>query len=400
MALSGVLQLVAHVGQELGLVAAGGGELLPLLLELLEQAGVLDRQDRLVGQRLHQIDRLGAERAGALAADHQRADQAVLAQERHAEQRPIAGPADGVVKGIARLLIDVGDLDRGPAEPGLAHGALAQAHRPARDRVDDLGVEPVGRLQAKDPGRLVVSAEHAGIRLGQRDRVGGDCAQHRLQRQRGADLAADLAERAQLRDRAGQIARARLHLVEQPRVLDRDHGLIGELLEQLFLGLGHGSSLGPADDDDADRLALAQHRHAQHPVPAHGRGKLLIVVRIGQRVLQSDHRPGEHDPSGDLGRVGPHRVLGPQQLHIARADVVAGDEMEQLAIEAEHVGKQAAAQSDRVAHDRLEHRLHLGRRGADHAQDRRRRRLLLQGLGQVAACAPAPRRTGARSRSR
>ena len=79
--------------------------------------------------------------------------------------------------------------------------------------------------------------------------------------------------------------------------------LIGELLQQLFLGLRHGSSLGPADDDDAERLALAQHRHTQHAAPAHGRGKPLIVVRIGQRVLQSDHRPGEDGSSGYLGRV-------------------------------------------------------------------------------------------------
>ena len=58
--------------------------------------------------------------------------------------------------------------------------------------------------------------------------------------------------------------------------------------------------------------------------------------------------------------------------------------MEQLAIEAEHVRKQASAESDRVAHHRLEHRLHIGRRGADHAKDRGSCRLLLQCLSQLA----------------
>ena len=33
----------------------------------------------------------------------------------------------------------------------------------------------------------------------------------------------------------GQLARARLHLLEQPRVLDGDDGLVGEGLEQLDL---------------------------------------------------------------------------------------------------------------------------------------------------------------------
>jgi hypothetical protein len=51
-------------------------------------------------------------------------------------------------------------------------------------------------------------------------------------------------------DREGDvILRARLHLVEQPHVLDRDHCLVGEMLQQSFLGLRHRSGLGPADDD-------------------------------------------------------------------------------------------------------------------------------------------------------
>ena len=34
-----------------------------------------------------------------------------------------------------------------------------------------------------------------------------------------------------------EVARLRLHLVEQPRILDRDHGLVGEGLDQLDLAL-------------------------------------------------------------------------------------------------------------------------------------------------------------------
>ena len=49
---------------------------------------------------------------------------------------------------------------------------------------------------------------------------------------------ADLAERPELLDRARELPRARLHLVEQPHVLDRDHRLVGEGFEQLDLLLG------------------------------------------------------------------------------------------------------------------------------------------------------------------
>ena len=58
-----------------------------LLLELLEQAGVLDGERRLAGERLEQSDDLGRELAGLLAADHQHAEDALLAEQRHGEQR-------------------------------------------------------------------------------------------------------------------------------------------------------------------------------------------------------------------------------------------------------------------------------------------------------------------------
>ncbi len=86
-----------------------------------------------------------------------------------------------------------------------------------------------------------------------------------------------------------EFARARLHLVEQPHVLDRDHRLVGELLQQFLLRLRDGSGLSPTDHDDAKRIALAQHRHAQHSPPAHFLGKSLVVVRVTKHVLQPDH---------------------------------------------------------------------------------------------------------------
>ena len=55
-----------------------------------------------------------------------------------------------------------------------------------------------------------------------------------------------LGGRGLLLQRLGQLARARLHLVEQPHVLDRDHRLVGEGRDQLDLLVGewpHGSAL-------------------------------------------------------------------------------------------------------------------------------------------------------------
>ena len=62
-------QLVRHVGEELGLVLVGDLELAALVLDLVEQPRVLDRDHRLVGEGLEQRDVLVGERADLIAAD-------------------------------------------------------------------------------------------------------------------------------------------------------------------------------------------------------------------------------------------------------------------------------------------------------------------------------------------
>src|SRR6516225_12293495 len=54
-------QLMTHIGEELGLVLARNFELPALFPNLLEQAGVLDRQHRLGGEGLQNVDRLFGE---------------------------------------------------------------------------------------------------------------------------------------------------------------------------------------------------------------------------------------------------------------------------------------------------------------------------------------------------
>ena len=55
---------------------------------------------------------------------------------------------------------------------------------------------------------------------------------------RAGDDLQDLRGRGLLLQRLAQVARARLHLVEQPHVLDRDHRLVGEGGGQLDLLVG------------------------------------------------------------------------------------------------------------------------------------------------------------------
>src|ERR1700704_3261283 len=60
-------QLMTHVGQELRLVLTRYLQLPAFLLDFAEQTGVVDRQDRLRGKRLQELDGPFGEFAGRLA---------------------------------------------------------------------------------------------------------------------------------------------------------------------------------------------------------------------------------------------------------------------------------------------------------------------------------------------
>ena len=66
-----------------------------------------------------------------------------------------------------------------------------------------------------------------------------------------------LTGRRLLLERDPQLAVARLQLGEQPHVLDRDNGLIGEGLEERDLLVGEGARLSLVDVDGADRESIA-----------------------------------------------------------------------------------------------------------------------------------------------
>ena len=63
---------------------------------------------------------------------------------------------------------------------------------------------------------------------------------------------------AQIVERRREFVRARLHLVEQAHVLDRDHGLVGEGLHDFDLALGERAGLGARQHEARRRLALSR----------------------------------------------------------------------------------------------------------------------------------------------
>src|SRR5262249_20320003 len=105
-----------------------------------------------------------------------------------------------------------------------------------------------------------VSATHAStnvthIRNAQPSCGPRDGIKHGLKIELGsANRAEHLADRSLIFQRFLQLARPRLHLFEQPGVLDGNYGLVGEGLEQFDLSIGERANLGASDRNRADGL--------------------------------------------------------------------------------------------------------------------------------------------------
>ena len=85
-----------------------------------------------------------------------------------------------------------------------------------------------------------------------------------------------------------------LEFGEQPHVLDRNHGLVGEGLEEGYLPRGEESRLDAAEADRADRDALPQHGYDEMPtsvVLPSEHDALRELVRLALQVSDVDRAP-------------------------------------------------------------------------------------------------------------
>jgi hypothetical protein len=85
-------------------------------------------------------------------------------------------------------------------------------------------------FHAKDFGWSSPAQSHCGVQ---------DCLKHRLQiERRAADDLEHVAGRGLILERFLKIARSVLQLIKQPRILHRDHRLLGKVLDQCNLLVG------------------------------------------------------------------------------------------------------------------------------------------------------------------
>ena len=95
-------------------------------------------------------------------------------------------------------------------------------------------------------------------------RAGQDRLEHRIEfARRAADDLEHLGSRGLMPQGLSQVFGARLHLIEQARILDRDYGLVGEGLQQFDLALRERSGFGAPNHHHADHGIVARHRDCQ-----------------------------------------------------------------------------------------------------------------------------------------
>jgi hypothetical protein len=233
-----------------------------------------------------------------------------------------------------------------------------------------LPVEPEGR------------AEHP---VAEPRRAPDDRVEHRLRvSRRTGDDPEDLRRRRLLLQRFGQVLVPALQLLEEPHILDRDDGLVGEGPHQLDLFIAEGLDLRPPDRDDSDDGGFPEHRDGEDCADlfaALTRSPTVFGVRQDVRDVND---PAFEDGSPDRGL--PTRQVGVplHDLNELRGRPVGSRLPIEFAVRSEDGALVGAAEPHRAFDERFQHGLEIERRAADDLQDLARRGLLFQRLGQLA----------------
>ena len=235
--------------QDLGggrLLLEGLRQLLIARLESGDEPGVLDGDQRLVGEGLQELDLLAGEGHGLGAPRHHPADGLSLAQHRHGHDVPHRPQRGEGGQPVLRIALHVRDLDDRAVQDRAADRAVSprRARKGARVHLDGLAFETMLREQVdplpvelEDPAELAVAEAHRAL---------GDHVEDSLHlRRRARDRAEDLAGRGLMRQGLGELPGARVQLAEG------DRGLGGEGFERGELAGRQGARRRAADGDHA-----------------------------------------------------------------------------------------------------------------------------------------------------
>ncbi len=250
----GVRHRAADHLQHLG----SGGLSFQRLLGLIEQPCVLDRDQRLVAERFGQRDLVGGEGARSGARQGEHANAFVCAQQGKHQRRVDAAR-------LVHAALVFRQVDGGPV--GQVQRLLVHHHAGRKVRAGVHGNRLVRQVRNQavlsgargQPQPLAVQVQDEGlVAADQRHGRGDDGVEHRLH------VGGRAADHAQHVGGGGLAAQRLVRLLEQPRVLDRDHRLVGEGLDQPRVVVAERLHVEVEGRDRAVHLVAQRHRGAEH----------------------------------------------------------------------------------------------------------------------------------------
>src|SRR5215470_2096774 len=170
--------------------------------------------------------------------------------------------------------------------------------------------------------------------------------------------------------------------VKQPDVLDGYCRLVSEGGNELDLLFAERPHRVAHQSENADRRALAQHRHCNDCAKVSKCRTSERVFRIGAHIRDVNHSalqqcaPGR-GPAGERNRMLLH------ESHEFAGVLVAGGKPQQIAVGPHYGAHIRLAKPGRRLDQRVKYRLQVEGRAADHLENIGGRRLLLQGFAQL-----------------
>ena len=213
-----------------------------------------------------------------------------------------------------------------------------------------------------EDGRVVGPAEPRG--------AAGDRVEHGLEvRRRRADDPQDVGGRRLLLEAFREVAVARLQLLEQARVLDRDHRLLGERLQQRDLRVGERAEDRARHPDRPDGAAPEHERDGQvAPRPElarDGAGELGRGLEVGD--VHDD--PVQHGARRRAVAIRRLRKRACEARDGLGVHVLVRGHVHALTVVAEDHRAPGLAEPQGMASDGVEDRLLVARRRRDQPQD-------------------------------
>ncbi len=272
-----VLQLVGLFLQFCGLLLHGGvrgREFAALGVDFRKQPRIAHRQHRLMREGLHQPDQVGRKLAGHFAQHHQRAQDALLVDQRHHQHRMEAGLQHDIAQPVPGGAGQIGDRDRLALRRGRAEHAVGL--------VDD---EMVASGRLVDADRLgevelmlcrVVAVDQHRVGMGDLQRARRHRRQHRVEVERGGHRAADFLQHLEFVDRARQIPRPRLDLGFEAgigflQLAGHAVELVGQFLQ--LVPRAHLDAMAEIAGAEPPCACAQRGDRDQHPPRQHGAGE-------------------------------------------------------------------------------------------------------------------------------